>query len=99
MTADQALTQPGQVLTYTLTYSNIGDRMAYEVVVTDKVPPNTRYLPNSAAGLGTHPAFSHDNGETFDASQAPPVTHLRWTRIHPLPGGKSGSVRYQVRVE
>jgi len=62
------------------------------------VPPSTTYVTGSAIGAGTTTSFSHDNGATYDASQAPPVTHMRWTIAGSLPAGGSGSVGFQVRV-
>jgi hypothetical protein len=42
--------------------------------------------------------YSHDGGASFDASQAPPVTHVRWTRAASLAPAASGSVAFQVRI-
>ena len=51
-----------------------------------------------AAGAGTTIEWSHDGGLTWNASEAPPVTHIRWTRAAALPPGGSGAVSFQVTV-
>src|SRR5262249_5603648 len=42
--------QPGQNLTYTITYGNTGASTASNVIVTDTVPANTTFVSASPAG-------------------------------------------------
>lgn len=39
--------QPGDILEYTITYQNTGNDAATDVVLTDNIPANTTYEPNS----------------------------------------------------
>ena len=89
---------PGQALTYTVTYTSAGTVDAREVVLVDPVPADLLYLPGSSTGPGTVIEFSHDDGATFDGSEAAPVTHVRWSLTAPLAPGESGSVSFQARV-
>ncbi|HWK75332.1 MAG TPA: hypothetical protein VNQ81_13730 [Povalibacter sp.] len=55
----------GQVVFYTVRILNQGSEPAREVVVVQRVPENTHYVPNSAGGPGTEITFSADGGQTF----------------------------------
>ncbi len=44
---------PGEVITYTITLQNNGDAPATDVSVTDTIPANTTYVPNSSTLNGT----------------------------------------------
>jgi uncharacterized repeat protein (TIGR01451 family) len=96
---DRAVAAPADVLTYTLVYTNTGGADAHAVEVIDPVPAYATYVPGSAAGAGMTVTFSHDGGSTWDASQAAPVTHVRWTRATPLAPASSGSVTLQARID
>ena len=56
---------PGEVLEYTLTYSNAGDELARDAVIDDPIPKGSTYLPGSAAGEGVEITFSTDGGKSF----------------------------------
>ncbi len=45
--ADKTQAKPGDVITYTIKYKNIGDRNALNVVITDNIPNYTQYEENS----------------------------------------------------
>ena len=60
---------PGDVVQYTLTYSNKGDEAATNAVIDDPIPKGTLFVANSAGGDGAEISFSSDGGKTF----APPV--------------------------
>lgn len=76
---------PGQLITYTLGYSDTGDAVARFVDLSDSVPANTAYVPDSAtcssACLGNYSPFTN---------------MLHWTVS--IKAGKAGSVSFQVRV-
>ncbi len=78
----QGVVEPGDLITYTLTYSNTSDYTATGVVIEDPIPPNTTYVDNSATG-------------PVDTSQLP--TKLRWN-IGTLNPHTGGSVQFTVRV-
>jgi uncharacterized repeat protein (TIGR01451 family) len=56
---------PGDVIFYTLRYSNTGDEVATSAVVDDPIPKGTTYLIGSAYGNDTDITFSVDGGKTF----------------------------------
>ncbi|HMQ50961.1 MAG TPA: DUF11 domain-containing protein [Anaerolineae bacterium] len=47
----QAVVRPGDLLTYTLTISNVGESIATGVVVTDTLPANTSFVSASDGGI------------------------------------------------
>jgi len=91
---------PTTTLTYTVLMTNNGTGAASAVVVNDPIPANTTYVTGSAAGAGTTIEYSHDGGITYDASDAAPVTHIRWTLGAALAsGGGSATVSFQVTID
>lgn len=72
----------GDVLHYTLTYTNKGNEPATSAVIDNPVPKGTAYIANSATGANAEITFSNDEGKTF----APPV---KLTYEIKLPNGKT----------
>lgn len=56
---------PGEVIFYTLRYSNSGDESARNVRIDNPVPEGTEYLADSAWGDNTEILFSIDQGQTY----------------------------------
>jgi LPXTG-site transpeptidase (sortase) family protein len=89
ITKDDGFTvaSPGQVITYTLTISNVGTQDATGVVVTDTLPANTTFVSasdsgayNNITGVVTWPAFDL-------AAGAPAVTRTVTIQVNdPFPG-------------
>lgn len=71
--------EPGDLLRYTVTYTNAGATEARDAVIVDPVPMGTSYVSNSAEGKNAEITFSLD-GKTF---QSPPMLKYR---VKP-PGG------------
>jgi uncharacterized repeat protein (TIGR01451 family) len=97
---DQATAPPGTPLQYAIAYTSAGTTDAHGVVVVDSVPAQTAYVAGSAtfSAAGTVVEFSHDGGVTFDASEAAPVTHLRFRLASALAPGATGTVGYRAAV-
>ena len=89
---------PGSVLTYTVANTSTGSVDARTVVLVDAIPAPTVHVTSSATGPGTVIELSHDGGASFNSSDAPPVTHLRWRLAAPLPPGGSGTLSLQARA-
>src|SRR3954464_3249012 len=49
---------PGDVVQYTLTYTNKGDALARDAVIEDAVPKGTALVPRSAAGADAQILYS-----------------------------------------
>jgi uncharacterized repeat protein (TIGR01451 family) len=90
---------PGEELTYTIIYSNIGDANATAVIILETIPDNTTYVTSSAAGSGITILYSHDDGSNYDTSETPPVTNLQFQRAAALTPGESGSVTFKVIID
>ena len=104
---------PGTEVIYTITAKNAGDEPADEVVVTNPVPAQTRYVEGSAAGANTDVTFSVDGGNTWGraesltvadangeprAATADDYTHVRWTLKSSLAPSQQRPVWYRARV-
>jgi uncharacterized repeat protein (TIGR01451 family) len=87
---DQTEAEPGDILTYTITFRNIGNVPIRDVSIIDSLLPRLEYVPNSAQG----PA-----GTVFTAREnAAGSAELRWDLRDPLEPGAQGAVRFQARV-
>ncbi len=69
--------KPGQVLQYTIRYTNTGDEDATRVVVNNPIPKGTVYLAETAYGYGSKITFSADGGKTFGPADTLKVTVTR----------------------
>jgi len=101
------LNQPGDELTYTVSYENLASKPLTNVFIYDKVPLYTGFKVGSASGATTI-EYSKDNGATWTYTPvsggggAPlnydyAVTNIRWN-IGTVNGGVSGSVSFTVRI-
>jgi uncharacterized repeat protein (TIGR01451 family) len=63
----QVTVHPGDVVRYTLTGENAGDKPAGNLVLTQPVPAQTVYQLKSARANGANLAFSIDGGKVFSA--------------------------------
>ncbi len=55
--AGQSTVRPGGTITYTITYSNVGNEIANNVIMSDTIPLNTTYLDSTP--------FDNNTGRTF----------------------------------
>lgn len=107
--ADSA--QPGEVVVFTLNYSNHGDEAATDVKLVDPIPADMAYVTGSAYGPGAEVTFSVD-GKKFDKESklsyeahgqkvvASPdeYTHIRWI-VKKVEAGKSGTAGFRAKVK
>jgi uncharacterized repeat protein (TIGR01451 family) len=104
------LVVPGDVLEYSISFSNTGNDPATRTVVTDAIPPNTTYVPNSivyastSTGLptGARTDAVGDDIAEFDAVGNRIVARVGRTATATLGGqmnpGDNQTVRYRVTV-
>jgi len=105
---------PGDVVIYTIYYSNTGVKQAEEVVIINPIPEHMIYTVNSAHGKGTIITYSVDNGKTYanheelkilddtglnHPAKASDYTHIRWAIAEPLEAGASGFVGFKAKLE
>ena len=82
----QTIVSPGQSVTYTITYSNIGSATAPSPILTDTLPPNTTVKDPAAFSSGNP---SYDSG----------TRTIRWD-LPPLPAGSGDQTQtYEVIID
>jgi uncharacterized repeat protein (TIGR01451 family) len=101
----------GQVVFYTVKIRNPTTAPVRDVVVTQRIPANTTYVPSSAAGPSAEITFSVDGGQSFwpekqlvvatsatEARKAIPedYTHIRWQLRNALAPGAVALARFQA---
>ncbi len=103
---------PGDDVIYTITFTNISDETAENVVITNPIADHLTYVEGSAFGPGTAIEFSVDGGTTFgdlasltvdvDGERKPAaaedITHVRWTMQSQLQAGAKGMARFRARL-
>lgn len=103
---------PGDDVVYTITFTNVSDESAENVVITNPISENLTYVQGSAFGPGAVIEFSVDNGESFappdelmvaaNGEQRPAdekdFTHVRWTMQNELQAGAQGMARFKARL-
>ncbi len=86
--ADEA--EPGDTLTYTIQYRNMGNVPIRAVSIIDSLLPRLEYVPNSAQGpLGTVFTFGENRAGALE---------LRWDLPGAIPPGSEGSVTFKAVV-
>ena len=88
--ADRHSAQVGDVVTFTLRYSNQGGRPITDVAVTDSLTARLEYVPGSAV--------SDRNAVFTTQANEAGSTILRWEITGTLQPGASGVVRFQARI-
>jgi len=89
--ADKAEAKPGEIVTFTLRFDNLGDQRIGNVTVIDHLTPRLEYVAGSAES--SLPA-------KFIATPQMPeeTTVLRWEIADPLKINEGGIVRFQAKV-
>lgn len=88
--ADKRIAQPGEVVTFTIRFDNIGDRPAHDVVIVDNLTPRLEYVEESADCDLAGRLVVEDNGEGS--------LILRWELAEPLAGRTGGVVSFKALV-
>ena len=101
---------PGETVVYTITFQNIGDEAASNVVITNPIAETLTYVDGSAFGPGTEIRFSTDGGQSFaaanelnveDGGELRPAgpedfTHVQWVMQNELAVGAQGIARFMA---
>ncbi len=96
---DLSTALPGDTLTYTVTYSNVGEGVAKNVVVDQAIPNNSTYVENSAAGAGMIITYQHEVAGGYDSSQAAPVVDIKYERTLDLEPTGIGTITFKVVID
>jgi uncharacterized repeat protein (TIGR01451 family) len=111
VTAESAI--PGERIHYTITFENVGDDSAENIVITNPISDSLTYVAGSASNGDMKVEFSADGGKTFDlASELKIVddgnerpattkdyTHVRWAMQSELEVGAKGSASFAAVLE
>lgn len=104
---------PGDEVIYTVTFRNISDNAAENVVITNPIAANLEYVDGSAFGPGSDIVFSVDGGTVFDdanellvadggvmrRAEAKDFTHIRWQMQNDIPAGSQGVARFRAKLQ
>jgi len=108
-TTDTPAPQPEQLI-INVRFTNSSEQVLDSLRITSPVPPELRYVAQSASGPGTDVLFSVDDGRSFgrpgELTMATPdgvrdadaadYTHIRWILRAPLDAGALGVVRFRA---
>jgi uncharacterized repeat protein (TIGR01451 family) len=86
---------PGDTITYTITYHNIGSSPAQDVVISNPIPALTTYVENSAAGEMAE--VSIDRKKVAPPQQGE-VTGVNWKVTKRINPGEEGTVSFKAIV-
>ncbi|MFZ4619609.1 MAG: hypothetical protein ACOYNS_03555 [Bacteroidota bacterium] len=86
---------PGDTITYTITYHNIGTSPAQDVVISNPIPVATTYVENSAAGDKAE--ISIDRKKVTPPQQGD-VTGVNWKVTKRINPGEEGTVSFKAIV-
>ncbi|HKB37406.1 MAG TPA: DUF11 domain-containing protein [Gemmataceae bacterium] len=89
-TCDHKVAQLGDIVTFTITYSNQGGRPITDVVVSDSLTGRLEYVPGSSK-TSRSAVFTTQENESGSLI-------LRWSIAGKLLPGESGTVTFQARV-
>ncbi len=99
---------PGEQVFYTITFRNVSEEAADNVVITNPIASELTYVDGSAFGPGMDIQFSVDGGRNFAAAAELTVeedgepraadvsdfTHVRWVMSGNLQAGAQGVARF-----
>jgi len=101
---------PGDAVIYTITFTNISDETAEDIVITNPISKDLTYVEGSAFGPGTIVEFSVDGGASFAGpenlvvavngrtrpAEAGDITHVRWRMQNQLEAGEQGMAQFRA---
>jgi uncharacterized repeat protein (TIGR01451 family) len=88
--ADRACAKPGEIVTFTIRYSNVGGRPITDVAVADSLSGRLEYVPGSTES---------DRDAVFTAQDNEAGSQLlRWEITGTLLPGQSGRIRFKAKV-
>ena len=104
---------PGERVVYTITFRNVGDEPAENVIITNPIADTLTYVAGSASSDGADVEFSIDGGQSFASAPELRVvdngierpatttdyTHVRWVMQTALAAGGEGQASFAADLE
>ena len=84
---------PGDTITYTIYYHNIGTASAVNVKLTNPVPAGSKYIEGSIKGTGSEFSFKRVPVAPPNVSE---ISEITWTLKNDIPPGQERSASYKV---
>ncbi len=88
--ADKEVAKPGDVVTFTIRYDNLGERELRQIRIIDNLTPRLEYVDDSATSDREGAINVDDNGEGSHI--------LRFELDAPLAGQTGGTISFQAKV-
>ncbi|CAK9036726.1 DUF11 domain-containing protein [Durusdinium trenchii] len=88
--ADRSTAKPGDIVTFTIRFDNVGGRELHDVRIVDNLTPRLEFIDGSVDSNLAGEVEPRDNGEGS--------VILSFFFGEPLPGGEGGWVSFQCRV-
>ncbi len=88
--ADKDIAQPGEIITFTIRYDNLGERPLSQIRIIDNLTPRLQYVEDSETSDRAGNLVLQDNEEGS--------LILEFHLDDPLPGGQGGVVTFQTKV-
>jgi uncharacterized repeat protein (TIGR01451 family) len=88
--ADKKVAKPGDVITFTIRYDNLGDRPLHHIRIIDNLTPRLEFIEDSAESELAGDIITEDNGEGSLV--------LKFILENALPGKTGGAIKFQCRV-
>ena len=89
--ADKKIALPGDVITFTLRYDNLGDFELKNIRIVDNLTPRLEYIEGSAKFGGLEGEL-----QTYDNNEGSLILQFKLTEE--LPGHTGGTITFQTRV-
>jgi uncharacterized repeat protein (TIGR01451 family) len=93
--ASKATPFPGDTITYTITYHNIGNAAAQDITISNPIPVNTSYVEKSAAGDG---AEITEERKKLPPPQIGEVLSVSWKIKKQVRPGEEGTVSLKAVI-
>jgi len=104
---------PGERVVYTITFENVSDEVAENVVITNPIADSLTYVAGSASNGSMRVEFSADSGQTFGIASELTITdngverpattidytHVRWVMQTELAVGAKGTASFAAVLE
>jgi len=85
--------QPGDTLTYSIEYRNVGTSNATSVIVTDPNPNYTTYVPNSVIVNGVNKNDDPDDGDGVKLQDG--IIQITIGTVQP---GQTGTITFRTKI-